>query len=75
VTVLLILSSGATVFANACGCIGMWIEKVLKKERNTIVHSFNRNFSSAMETQTQVASGSPELVTAMAIAGDLGFNL
>jgi hypothetical protein len=40
----------------------MWIEKVLKKERNTIVHSFNRNFSSAMETQTHGGFRFPELV-------------
>jgi aconitate hydratase len=51
------------------------IEKVLKREeRNTIVHSFNRNFLNVlMETNTMAFVGSPELVTAMA-AGDLGFN-
>jgi aconitate hydratase len=50
------------------------IEKVLKK-KNTIVHSFNRNFQRADgNPNTMAFVGSPELVTAMAIAGDLGFN-
>jgi aconitate hydratase len=69
---------GATVFANACGpCIGMWDrEGADKEERNTIVHSFNRNFSKRADgnPNTMAFVGSPELVTAMAIAGDLGFN-
>ena len=69
---------GATVFANACGpCIGMWDrEGAEKEERNTIVHSFNRNFSKRADgnPNTMAFVGSPELVTAMAIAGDLGFN-
>ncbi len=69
---------GATVFANACGpCIGMW-ERVgaEKQEKNTIVHSFNRNFAKRADgnPNTMAFVGSPELVTAMAIAGDLGFN-
>lgn len=69
---------GATVFANACGpCIGMWDrEGAEKEERNTIVHSFNRNFSKRADgnPNTLAFVGSPELVTAIAIAGDLGFN-
>ena len=69
---------GATVFANACGpCIGMWDrEGAEKEERNTIVHSFNRNFSKRADgnPNTLAFVGSPELVTAMAIAGDLDFN-
>jgi len=69
---------GATVFANACGpCIGMWDrEGAEKEERNTIVHSFNRNFSKRADgnPNTLAFVGSPEIVTAMAIAGDLGFN-
>ena len=69
---------GATVFANACGpCIGMWDrEGAEKEERNTIVHSFNRNFSKRADgnPNTLAFLGSPELVTAMAIAGDLSFN-
>src|SRR4051812_2780867 len=69
---------GAKVFANACGpCIGMWDrEGAEKEERNTIVHSFNRNFSKRADgnPNTLAFVGSPELVTALAIAGDLGFN-
>jgi aconitate hydratase len=69
---------GATVFANACGpCIGMWDrEGADKEERNTIVHSFNRNFSKRADgnPNTLAFVGSPELITALAIAGDLGFN-
>jgi aconitate hydratase len=69
---------GATVFANACGpCIGMW-ERVgaEKGERNTIVHSFNRNFAKRADgnPNTLAFVASPELVTALAIAGDLTFN-
>jgi len=69
---------GAKVFANACGpCIGMW-DRVgaEKQERNTIVHSFNRNFAKRADgnPNTLAFVGSPELVTALAIAGDLTFN-
>jgi len=71
-------SVGADVFANACGpCIGMW-DRVgaEKKERNTIVHSFNRNFAKRADgnPNTFAFVASPELVTALAIAGDLTFN-
>ncbi len=69
---------GAKVFANACGpCIGMWSRVGSeKKEKNTIVHSFNRNFQSRNDgnPNTYAFVGSPELVTALAIAGDLNFN-
>ena len=69
---------GANVFANACGpCIGMWDRAGADKgEKNTIVHSFNRNFSKRADgnPNTYAFVGSPELVTALAIAGDLGFN-
>jgi aconitate hydratase len=69
---------GAKVFANACGpCIGMW-ERVgaEKKEKNTIVHSFNRNFAKRADgnPNTFAFVASPEIVTALAIAGDLTFN-
>jgi aconitate hydratase len=69
---------GATVFANACGpCIGMW-DRVgaEKKEKNAIVHSFNRNFAKRADgnPNTFAFVASPELVTALAIAGDLTFN-
>jgi aconitate hydratase len=69
---------GAKVFANACGpCIGMWARVgAEKKEKNTIVHSFNRNFQSRNDgnPNTYAFVASPELVTALAIAGDLTFN-
>lgn len=69
---------GATVFANACGpCIGMWARLgAEKQEKNTIVHSFNRNFAKRADgnPNTFAFVGSPEMVTAMAIAGSLDFN-
>jgi aconitate hydratase len=69
---------GANVFSNACGpCIGMWDrEGADKGEKNTIVHSFNRNFSKRADgnPNTHAFVGSPELVTALAIAGTLAFN-
>lgn len=69
---------GAKVFANACGpCIGMWDRMgAEKQERNTIVHSFNRNFAKRADgnPNTMAFVASPELVTALAIAGDLTFN-
>lgn len=69
---------GAKVFANACGpCIGMWARMgAEKQEKNTIVHSFNRNFAKRADgnPNTFAFVGSPEIVTAIAIAGDLGFN-
>ena len=69
---------GANVFANACGpCIGQWARKgAEKKEKNSIVHSFNRNFSKRADgnPNTHAFVASPELVTAIAIAGDLTFN-
>jgi aconitate hydratase len=71
-------SMGATVYANACGpCIGMWARVGAdKKEKNTIVHSFNRNFQSRNDgnPNTLAFVASPELTTALAIAGDLTFN-
>ncbi len=69
---------GANVFANACGpCIGMWDRAGADKgEKNTIVHSFNRNFSKRADgnPNTYAFVGSPELVTALTLAGDLTFN-
>ena len=69
---------GAIVFANACGpCIGMWDRMGAEKQKkNTIVHSFNRNFAKRNDgnPNTYAFVGSQELVTAMAFAGDLGFN-
>lgn len=69
---------GAEVYANACGpCIGMWARTGAdKKEKNTIVHSFNRNFAARQDgnPNTYAFVASPELTTALAIAGDLTFN-
>ena len=69
---------GATVFANACGpCIGMWARVGAEKaEKNTIVHSFNRNFAKRADgnPNTFAFVASPEITTALAIAGDLTFN-
>jgi aconitate hydratase len=69
---------GGTVFANACGpCIGQWDrEGADKKEVNTVVHSFNRNFAKRADgnPNTHAFVASPEIVTALAIAGDLTFN-
>ncbi|GAB4451064.1 MAG: aconitate hydratase [Bacteroidia bacterium] len=69
---------GAKVFANACGpCIGMWDRPGAdKKEKNTIVHSFNRNFAGRQDgnPNTHAFVASPEMVTALAIAGRLDFN-
>ncbi len=71
-------SIGASVFANACGpCIGQWARQgAEKEEKNTIVHSFNRNFAKRADgnPNTLAFVGSPEMVTALAIAGDLTFN-
>ncbi len=69
---------GAKVFTNACGpCIGMWDRMgAEKKEKNTIIHSFNRNFAKRNDgnPNTYAFVASPEIVTAMAIGGDLTFN-
>ena len=69
---------GANVFSNACGpCIGQWARSgAEKEEKNTIVHSFNRNFAKRADgnPNTYAFVGSPELVTALAIAGDLTFD-
>ncbi|TKC61172.1 aconitate hydratase [Pedobacter hiemivivus] len=68
----------ATIFTNACGpCIGMW-DRVgaEKQEKNTIVHSFNRNFAKRADgnPNTYAFVTSPEIVAAIAIAGNLSFN-
>lgn len=69
---------GGEVFANACGpCIGQWARAgAEKKEKNSIVHSFNRNFAKRADgnPNTHAFVASPELVTAMALAGSLAFN-
>ena len=69
---------GGVVLANACGpCIGQWDRKDVKKgEKNTIVTSYNRNFTARNDAnpQTHAFVTSPELVTALALSGDLRFN-
>lgn len=69
---------GTKVFTNACGpCIGQWDrEGAEKQEKNTIVHSFNRNFSKRADgnPNTHAFVTSPEMVAALAISGRLDFN-
>jgi len=69
---------GATIFTNACGpCIGQWDRSDRKgEEKNTIVHSFNRNFSKRADgnPNTHAFVGSPEMVAAIAISGRLDFD-
>ncbi|MEA3497049.1 MAG: aconitate hydratase [Bacteroidota bacterium] len=69
---------GGKVLANACGpCIGQWDRKGAdKKEKNSIITSFNRNFAKRNDGNPNTHSfvASPELVTAMAIAGNMTFN-
>ena len=69
---------GGLILANACGpCIGMWQRMDIKTgERNTIVTSFNRNFAKRNDgnPETLAFVASPEITTALAIAGSLSFN-
>ena len=69
---------GGMVLANACGpCIGQWARHgAEKQEKNSIITSFNRNFAKRADgnPNTHGFVASPEIVTAMAIAGDLRFN-
>lgn len=69
---------GGTVLANACGpCIGQWDRQDIKKgDKNTIVTSYNRNFTGRNDANpaTHAFVTSPELVTALSIAGRLDFN-
>ncbi|KYG72940.1 aconitate hydratase [Roseivirga echinicomitans] len=67
----------ATIFTNACGpCIGQWERAGNNTRVNTIVHSFNRNFSKRADgnPNTHAFVTSPEMVAAIAISGNLGFN-
>ena len=68
----------AVIFTNACGpCIGQWDrEGSEKEEKNTIVHSFNRNFKKRADgnPNTYAFVTSPEMVAAIAISGRLDFN-
>ena len=69
---------GGVVLANACGpCIGQWARHNADKEKkNSIITSFNRNFAKRNDgnPNTHAFVASPEIVTAMTIAGDLTFN-
>jgi len=69
---------GGVVLANACGpCIGQWARHTDDPNRkNSIITSFNRNFTKRNDgnPQTNAFVASPEIVTAMTIAGDLTFN-
>ncbi|XP_032777120.2 probable aconitate hydratase, mitochondrial [Daphnia magna] len=69
---------GGIVLANACGpCIGQWDRKDVKKgEKNTIVTSYNRNFTARNDANpaTHAFVTSPELTTALALAGTLDFD-
>jgi len=69
---------GGVVLANACGpCIGQWARHSDDPQRkNSIITSFNRNFAKRNDgnPNTHAFVASPEIVTAMAIAGDLTFN-
>jgi aconitate hydratase len=69
---------GGVVLANACGpCIGQWARHGAdKQEANSIITSFNRNFAKRNDGNPNTHSfvASPEIVTAMAIAGNLTFN-
>ena len=69
----------AKIFTNACGpCIGQWAryEDPKNAPKNTIVHSFNRNFAKRADgnPNTHAFVASPEMVAAIAIAGRLDFN-
>lgn len=69
---------GGVVLANACGpCIGQWARHgAERQEKNSIITSFNRNFAKRADgnPNTHAFVASPEIVTALAIAGDLTFN-
>ena len=69
---------GGVVLSNACGpCIGQWRRDDIEKgDVNTIITSFNRNFRGRNDANPSTLGfiASPELVTAQALAGDIGFN-
>ncbi|KAI9260164.1 aconitate hydratase [Sporodiniella umbellata] len=71
-------NSGGVVLANACGpCIGQWDRQdITKGDKNSIITSYNRNFTGRNDGNpaTHAFVASPEIVTALAIAGDMTFN-
>ena len=72
------IDSNAKIFTNACGpCIGQWARpNAEKEEKNSIVHSFNRNFAKRADgnPNTHAFVASPEMVTVIALSGKLDFN-
>ncbi|HVZ56132.1 MAG TPA: aconitate hydratase [Chitinophagaceae bacterium] len=70
--------AGGVVLANACGpCIGQWARHIDDPNRkNTIITSFNRNFAKRNDglASTHAFVASPEIVTALAMAGSIAFN-
>ncbi|MDG1384944.1 MAG: aconitate hydratase [Flavobacteriaceae bacterium] len=69
----------AKIFTNACGpCIGQWAryEDPKNAPKNSIIHSFNRNFAKRADgnPNTHAFVASPEMVAAITIAGRLDFN-
>jgi len=72
------VKAGGTVLANACGpCIGQWKRTDVEKgTKNSIISSFNRNFAARNDSNpaTHAFVASPEIVTAMTLAGSLSFN-
>ncbi|KAI8983779.1 aconitate hydratase [Pilobolus umbonatus] len=71
-------NAGGVVLANACGpCIGQWDRQDIKKgDKNSIITSYNRNFTGRNDANpaTHAFVASPEIVTALTIAGDMTFN-
>ncbi|ORX61986.1 aconitate hydratase [Hesseltinella vesiculosa] len=71
-------AAGGVVLANACGpCIGQWDRQdVPKGEKNSIITSYNRNFTGRNDGNpaTHAFVASPEIVTALTLAGDMTFN-
>merc|ERR1719150_2687685 len=69
---------GGVVLANACGpCIGQWDRQNVKKgEKNTIVTSYNRNFTGRNDANpaTHGFVTSPEMTVALSLAGTLDFD-
>ncbi|WP_185877891.1 aconitate hydratase [Blattabacterium cuenoti] len=69
---------GAEIFSNACGpCIGQWKRNDIKNnKKNTIIHSFNRNFSSRNDgnPKTYAFIASPEIVTSLVLSGRIDFD-
>ncbi|WP_185855513.1 aconitate hydratase [Blattabacterium cuenoti] len=71
------LDVGGKILSNACGpCIGQWNRKMNINKKNTIIHSFNRNFSARNDgnPKTHAFIASPEIVTALVFSGNITFD-